>query len=277
MIEATQIREAIERARLDPGLHAKALDYYAQIAPIVLRRNHERKPGALRASDAGRCSRELWADLNGKLDLREDAKGALRMDNGTLMGAWFACLLKVGLEAVRPELLVELELTVEHDGTPGHVDATIDEVFVDDEHEGFRETQAAVEFKWSAWTGDWRGDCKPFQRDQSGKYGLATDAPQHLVTIYYASSPDRLYIKNEGWIEGNYLVTHAFETAATEPQVEAEYARLSKALAIEMPEPDPPEGWRCKVCRFSLCDRNRNPLKPQSLKHEIVDLIGDSV
>jgi hypothetical protein len=252
-IEAAQISHAIERARINAALYAKAANYYAAIAPGLLGAKNDREPQRLRASDAGRCSRELWADLNGKFDLLDTTKGLLRMDNGSLMGPWLACLLKAGLEL---EFFVELEPNVMHAGVSGHVDAIIDTVQVEGELQGRYETIATVEFKWSAWTGDWRGDCKKFQRDQSGLYALATLAPQHFVVIYYAASPERLPVKGEGWIDGSYLVVHPFSTAATEREVNLEYERLAKALAAEMPEPDPPDAFRCKSCRFSLCERN---------------------
>jgi hypothetical protein len=254
------IRAAIEKTLTDAELLSRAQFYHSEIAGEVLSRNHERKNGGLRASDAGSCSLELWADINGKLDIPESPKGLLRMNNGSLVGAWLACLLKAGLEdASSNAIFVECERTVLHDGIPGHVDATL---FVGDE-DGGSKVLATVEFKLSAWTGDWRGDCKPAHRIQSGKYALAESAPQHFVVVYYASSPDRIYDKAaKEWFNGEWLVVHPFSTEETEFDVALEYERLRAALSKDAPEADPPEAWNCKYCRFSKCPRNKNPNRP---------------
>jgi hypothetical protein len=254
MISANEIRAAIENALRDDALLQRAREYHAEIAGDVLLRNHERAPGSLRISDAGSCSLELWAKLNDKLDIPEEPKSFLRMNNGSLMGAWLACLLKAGLEKAH-DWRTLLETTVSHDGIPGHVDATV--------LSGLMACEATVEFKLSAWTGDWRGDCKPAHRLQSGKYALAERAPQHFVVVYYASSPDRIYDKaTKEWFAGEWLVVHPFTTEETEFDVALEYERLRAALSKDAPAADPPEAWNCKYCRYSKCERNKNPNRP---------------
>jgi hypothetical protein len=251
-VVAEEIKSAIETALRTPELLERAQAYHAEIASGVLSRNHDREPGKLRISDAGACSRELWAKMNGKLDLPEDPKSLLRMHNGSLMGAWMACVLKAGLEEDRPDLQIIAESEVAHDGIPGHVDVTVYR-----RPAKFLPAEATVEMKWSAWTGDWRSDCKPSHRIQSGKYALAEAAPQHFVVNYYAASPATIYVKDEGArIPGNYLVVHPFETDETAFDVAKEYDRLSAALNVEMPEPDPPEAYLCRSCRFSKCEKN---------------------
>jgi hypothetical protein len=260
-VNAENIKSAIETALRTPELLERAQAYHAEIASSVLSRNHDREPGKLRISDAGACSRELWAKMNGKLDLPEDPKSLLRMHNGSLFGAWMACLLKAGLESPGPResgYVVIAENEVEHDGIPGHVDVVV----LRATESGIAPTLATIEFKWSAWTGDWRNDCKPAHRIQSGKYALAEAAPQHFVVIYYAASPATIYVKDEGArIPGNYLVVHPFETDETAFDVAVEYDRLAAALTKDMPDADPPEEYLCKSCKFSACKLNKNPLK----------------
>jgi hypothetical protein len=255
MLEAAGIRAAIVRGIEDEELANRVDELWRGVCYELLSRNHHRKPGTLRASDAGSCSLELWADLNGKLDIPDSAKAKARMMNGTLMGAWLAACLTAGLEVLRPELRTLIENVVQHDGIPGHTDATI--------LSSVLTAEATVECKWSAWTGDWRGDCKPAHRIQSGKYALAESAQQHFVVVYYASSPDRIYDKaNKEWFAGEWLVVHPFSTEETEFDVALEYERLRAALSKDAPEADPPEAWNCKYCRFSKCPRNKNPNRP---------------
>lgn len=262
MLSGEEIRGAIVRGIEHEALGGRVQQLFAEVAPSVLSRNHERKPDSLRISDAGKCSLELWAALNGKHDIPERAKDRARMANGQLMGAWLACCLKAGLESLRPELRTLVENTVSHDKIPGHVDATI--------LSSLLTAEATCEFKWTAWTGDWRGDCKPAHRIQSGKYALAENAPQHFVVNYYAASPESIYIKDldgpgkGGRIPGEWLVVHEFETEDTRYEVRDEYARLAKALTAKAPAPDPPEAWNCKYCRFSGCVKNVNPNRPST-------------
>lgn len=240
-ITADAIREAIQRARTDPDLLEEARLLHASLAGEVLSRNHDRTRGQLRVSDAGACTRELWAKDRELLDIPEDAKGALRMDNGSLFGAWGACLLKAALEHADARYVVHLEHEVEYDGTPGHIDAAI-------AFDGA--PLATVECKWTA-SPKVDLEAKPQHRLQSGRYGLAYKAPQHFVVVYYACA----------WAKGDYLVVHAFDTDETAFDVALEYERLQEALGDEIPEPNPPEEYLCKSCRYGQCERNQNPLR----------------
>ena len=203
-------------------------------------------------SDAGSCSRELWAKQRDLLDIPEDAKAGIRMDNGSLVGAWLACLLKVALEQSDPGFFVTLETELEHDGKVGHADATI-------RYAG--EPYAVVEFKWSAWPGKTDGEAKQQHLLQAGTYAEAYGASRAFVVTYFASA----------WAKGEWLTVNAMETEWWHGEIKDEYARLAKALQPKMPDPDPPESYLCKSCRFSDCERNENPLK----SFEIVDRIEE--
>ena len=241
-ITADTIRDAILVARTTPRLLKRARSLHGIIAGDVLSRNHDREPGTIRASDAGSCTRWLWANLNGKLDIPDDPKAELRKDNGSLFGAWLACLLKAYLEAQDPQTDVFLEAETADVGNPGHIDAAIIDHGI---------AAATVELKWSAWPGKTDGQAKPQHRIQSGKYAQAFGAPVHFVVTYFASA----------WAKGDWLTVHAFTTEETAFDVEVEYDRLKGALAVDMPEPDPPEEYLCKSCAFSKCELNVNPLR----------------
>lgn len=243
-VTGDDIRAAIERARTTPELLEDARAHHSAIAAAVLSRNHDRVPGQLRISDAGSCQRELWAKNLGLLDIPEDAKSSLRMDNGSLFGAWVACLLKAGIEAdAERDWRVLAEVETSHDGIPGHVDAVILESVLG--------ALATVECKWTASPKVYR-DPQPSHRVQSGAYALGERAPQHFVVVYFACS----------WAKDDFLVVHSFDTDETAFDVAIEYGRLRGALAETMPDPDPPEAYLCKSCRFSKCERNANPNRP---------------
>ena len=245
------VRALIYAALLDDTIRADAGLKWAAVAADVLSRNHEREPGALRISDAGRCRRELWAELNGKRDLRDDPEGLLsRMNLGSLDGAWIACLLAAALEA--KQYVARVEITLEHEGVKGHCDLGI--------YSKALVPLRLIECKMSMWTGAHDGP-KPYHISQSGKYALGGGFPEFQVITHFPATQVR-WDKTIGArvSEPHIFPSDVFRTDDYVAIVTKEYERLRGALAKEMPEGDPAEDFRCRSCRFSACERNANAL-----------------
>lgn len=232
----------ILEAAIDPQMRAKAVDLWNTLPPLL--EPKERIDGTVRMSDTGKCRRELWADIHGKLDLPPDPLTAItRFDLGTLYGAWLACLEVAAIHKHAPHLTTMLEPEVAYRGVSGHIDVLC-----------FEATLAGdlpcwvIENKSTYWSGvlEPPHEAHPYQVQQAGGYGLATAAPiASIVTIGPAA-------------RGMKLQQFDYLTADLIANVDAELARLSAATADIPPEGDAVEPWRCKSCRFSDCARNAN-------------------
>ena len=245
---------AIERALAEPQLAAQAQVRFATQAQHLF---HPHKV-ELSASAAGSCSLELWAKLNGKLDLAEDYVGqVLKMDGGTMYGARIAALFAVGYEDAYPGFEVDVEVVGEHDGIPGHV-----EIVVYGSRDGKREALWMIEIKTSYWGGAVT-ESGPFKHSkefhvlQAAKEALIVNAPGFSVLNVYPAAT-----KNKN---PTPFIQDDFVTADWATAVQTEYKRLERALGPSAPVADPPEAWRCNFCRFSACGRNKNPLNPNPL------------
>ena len=254
--EPVALRAMIERALLTEPTLARAEALWRGVAPEVLSRNHGRAPGVLRASDAGRCSRELWAEIHGKRDLPEDAQGLLKMNLGSCAGAWLACLL--GAAAEEQGYVASAEVALGGPPTAlvsGHCDLAIYR-----ELNGALDPLLVVEFKFSAWTGAHDGP-KPYHLVQACKYARLIGAPYFCVVLYYPSTQAR-FDKTIGTKVSEPHIEPSQLYDANDPKIlsdmNADYERLAKALNDEMPEGDPQEAFRCRSCRFSECERNVN-------------------
>jgi hypothetical protein len=243
--------QAIERTKSDPALAAKAQQRFAEQAQHLF---HPHKV-ELSASAAGSCSLELWAKLNHKLDIPEDYVGqALKMDGGTLYGAWLAALFAVGYEDEFAGASVEVEVEGEHDGIPGHV-----EIVVNDSAPADENLRWMIEIKTSYWGGAVT-ESGPFKHSkefhvlQAAKEALIVNAPGFSVLNVYPAAT-----KNKN---PTPFIQDDFVTAEWATAVATEYRRLERALDPVAPAADPPEAWRCNFCRFSACSRNKNPLNP---------------
>lgn len=238
---------------LDPDKLKMAQEIWRdEVAAETMSRNHERTPFQLRTSDAGRCMRELWAEMHGERDLPESPETLLmKLHQGTLSGAWVACLLKSGL---RDKYCVELEKEIVFpDGRTGHADIAVYQ-------NPFSESQKCLEVvdcKWTAWSGvvEAPEDRNPYQCLSTGSYALALGAPTFVIL---ASSPAANYRCKK-------LNQYRYVTEQWKERIETEYMRLEYGLADDMPEGDPSADWRCKVCRFSACEKNKNKMKPAVL------------
>lgn len=259
---------ALHRGGLDPAVRAIAAQHYAAASQAALEHEHTRAAMTIRGSDAGRCVRELWAELHDKIDLEVDfITQATRFDIGTLYGAWLAAILKATLESEDPAIAVMLEVQTKRHGIPGHIDALITRV------ETLREGTPAhivvpllvVEFKSTYGTKNREapGDKKPYQVIQATGYALdeTVRAPlATVITIAPAAFPAEDRFRHDD-----------YDPSVWEMRVDFEYDRLAGALLDDMPEGDPAEPWRCQGCRFSGCELNRNP---QARTMTLGDLVG---
>ena len=242
---------AIERRCSDPEIRSIAAAHYAITAPAALANDHSRKPGTIRASDAGRCVREVWADVHDKFDLPQDAITQLsRFDLGTLYGAWLAALLKATLETEEPNRYrVRCEVVVERHGIPGHADAFIDEQLAPDEWVPV----FCTEFKstYTIKNNDAPSEKRPYQAVQVSHYSLdKRNATKDCGIITMAPA---------AWPAENRFTFEDIDPDVWALRPEVEYGRLGAALLDEMPEGDPDAPWRCTGCRFSACELNKNP------------------
>jgi len=251
------VRQWIEEALLSDTILARSQALWRGVAADVMDRNHGRIGGRLRASDAGRCVREAWASIHEKLDLPEDPQGLLKMNAGSLMGAWLACLLGAGAEAhgytAHAEVLLEGQ-----DGVSGHCDLSIGKVV-----NGAVEPLCIIEFKQSFWTGAHDGP-KAYHLVQAAKYASLIGAP-YFVVVQYLPGTQARFDKALGTkvSQPHIEPSQVYTTSEYAEIVSKEYGRLGAALKDEMPEGDPSEGFRCRSCRFAACERNENNLNPR--------------
>jgi hypothetical protein len=251
------LRSLIEQALLTESTLDRAASLWSACSAQVLSRNHGRANGTLRASDAGRCAREAWAEIHGKRDLPEDAPGILKMNTGSLVGAWLACLL--GAALVEKGYAAHLEMALERDGITGHADLMVSKIV-----EGHCEPELIVEFKFSAWSGKHDGP-KPYHIIQAAQYARMVGAPCFVVILYYPSTQARFdKVIGTRVSEPHIEPSQIYVTSEWIGETEKEYARLRKALGDEIPEGDPQEAFRCRSCRASFCELNKNPLNTRN-------------
>ena len=173
------IAERIRHAATDETLRAAAAQHWREVAPTLF--DPHSKRNGLRVSDAGACVRTLWNEVHGVTEKAFPADVQLfNLDDGTLGGAWWACLLAASLEA--DGYAVELEPEVEHDGTPGHIDLYYHEPeWTKDLGEA-----GVVEFKRTNWTGAL--EPKRYHILQAAKYAAAKGCDDFaIVTVGPAS------------------------------------------------------------------------------------------
>ena len=248
-----EILSAIERGCLDPEIRGIAAGYYASAAATALGNDHSRKPGTIRASDAGRCVRELWADLHGKLDLPQDASTQLsRFDIGTLYGAWLAAILKATLEKEDANIRVVLEVEVTRQGVTGHADAIVCRclpALLNPQPEDFKPIYTC-EFKSTYGKSNKKlpSEDRFYQVAQVTHYALTYKSPMGGVITFAPAA----------WPAEDRFTAEDCDPAVYELRTDLEYARLAAALLDEMPDGDPDQAWRCQSCRFSACERNKN-------------------
>lgn len=248
-----EVLAAIELGATDPTIRRLAAEIFPDAVAKALADEHTRTPGRIRASDAGRCVRELWADIHNKLDLPIDATTQLsRFDIGTFYGAWLACLLKASLESRDPNIRVAVEVETERAGITGHADAIICQCssqLAMPQPEDFKPIYVA-EFKSTYGKSNKKlpSDDKFYQVAQVTDYALAYDVPMGGVITFAPAA----------WPAEDRFTFEDCDPAVYELRTDIEYQRLQAALLDEMPDGDPEQPWRCQSCRFSKCELNKN-------------------
>jgi hypothetical protein len=196
----------------------------------------------IRPSDYGSCVLQLWAENHGLLDLPRDPidDTLSRLDAGSLLGAWEACLFKAAWVRSAPNRCAYLEYVPEGGG---HIDVLALE---DDVH------VAVVEFK-SQWS---NGTTKPPEKDnpqhllQSGDYATRPDVQTPELILVYLRPPNTA---------GKRMKQFTRDPEPYARLVVEERARLAPALLDEPPQyGDPQTRYACLTCRFSKCARNKN-------------------
>lgn len=240
-----EAKAAIERGIRDPEVRRNAAAIYAKSSKAALENEHSRKT-PIRVSDAGRCVRELWAEINGFQDIPVDLATQLtRFDLGTLYGAWLAAVLKATLES-EGGYFVALEMELARQGVVGHADAL---VYVD--NGSSLSPDLAIDFKstYGKWNNEEPGAKRPYQVIQVTNYADAAKFPRAtVITIAPASQP-----------ASNRMRADDYDPAEWLPRVDDEYTRLRGALETMRPDGDPDAPWRCVSCRYSTCPANKNP------------------
>lgn len=221
----------VSNARKNPDLVAEAALILERDVP---RWFAPREREGIRASDAGRCLRELWADVHDMLDLPQEIEGQLnRLDIGTIMGAWYGALFAAALPAIT-DFHCTLEETITHEDIPGHADVV---VYLGDT------ALQVIDFK-SNYAARSAGPAKSHQCLQVARYALGKGAQLFSIFTITPATSSPMHRQDN------------FNTADWAQAVEIESARLKAALGEDMPAAVPPDGWRCKYCRFSLCEKN---------------------
>jgi len=191
---------------------------------------------AIFPSDYGSCALALWAEKHGLADIPRDGidDQLARLDMGSLIGAWEACLFKAGAES-EGVWFVELE----YEPGRGHIDALASSP----------PWLVPVEFKSSYGTGAIKEpeDENPAHLLQLGDYGEQVDA-KHMVLV--ALRPPAK--------AGERMKQFVRDVAPFVPLVAAERARLAPALGDEAPVADPQAAWACFTCRYAACKKNKN-------------------
>lgn len=245
-----EIEARIRHAATDETLRAAASELWKRHA-LTLFDPHDERHG-LRVSDAGQCVRKLWHLVNGAKESFEPMVQLFNLDEGTLTGCWWACLLAASLEA--DGYKVELEAEVDHDGTPGHIDL----FYFDAEEEihGLKVgvDRGVVEFKKTYWSGarEPAEVKRRYQVLQLMRYCAAKKVERGaLVTVAPAARSAKDKISVEWFALGDWVHALLGETM-----------RQQAALGPVEPEGDPDEPWRCRGCFVTSCAKNPDYAQP---------------
>lgn len=250
-----EVLAAIERGCVIPAVREIAVRHFVEAAAKALADEHTRAPGKIRASDAGRCVRETWADLHDRLDLPQDATTQLsRFDIGTIYGAWLASILKATLESEDVNVRVDCEVAIERHGIPGHVDAIVmrcDGALLLPKFDDYR-PDITVEFKstYGLKNKELPSEKKFYQVAQVTHYALEKEHKSDRAAI--------ITFAPAAWPVEDRFVFEDIDPEVYELRTEMEYARLAPALLDEIPDGDPDAKWRCSGCRASWCEQNTN-------------------
>jgi hypothetical protein len=171
-----------------------------------------------------------------------------------MRGLWRACLLKASLEA--DGYYVELEPTVEHDGTPGHIDL----YFEGDSLIGTmalnypvpKRLGCVVEFKATNQAFHVKGPHEP-NKDGSAKWYQIVQLMKYCAA---KGVEDGAIVTISPSFRDAPMRADWFRLSEWQYDVALEYDRLSAALGDEEPVEDAREDFRCRGCQVVACVRN---------------------
>lgn len=193
---------------------------------------------AIFPSEYGSCALSLWAE---KHDLDTIARDPIdeqlaRLDLGSLIGAWEACLLFAGCRNTSWYAVLEY---IPADG--GHIDALLI-------HRAIPELRVPVEFK-STYTTPTTPikDPEQYHALQVGDYAEQVKAGDMILV--YIKPPAKA---------GERMKQFVLASAPYAGLVAAERERLAPALLDAPPVADPQAPWACFTCRYPDCDKNKN-------------------
>ena len=239
----------IKTAATDEALRAAASAIWKRVSPVLFDKHDERD--GLRVSDAGQCVRSLWNEIHTAPKVFTAEVQLFNLDEGTLTGAWFACLLAASLEA--DGYRVELEPEVDHNGTPGHIDLFFFRPWLPKSGGAVfsRDTTGVVEFKRTNQSWSIKAPHEPNKSGETKRY--------HILQLM-------AYCAAKGVNDGA-IVTVApswdgkmrcdwYELDDWRDAVAGEQMRLSAAVGPVEPEGDASEEFRCRGCPVLACSRN---------------------
>ena len=242
------IAERIRHAATDETLRAAASEIWKRVSPTLFDPHDERT--GLRVSDAGQCVRALWNEVHTAPKVFEPDVQLFNLDEGTLTGAWFACLLAASLKA--DGYLVELEPEVSFNGTLGHIDLYFQaEAPLTRLKLGLPPENGVVEFKRTNQSWSIKAPHEPNKSGETRRY-------QILQLMAYCAAKG----VNDGAIvtiapswDGKMRVDW-YDLDLWRDAVSGEQMRLSAALSPVEPEGDASEAFRCRGCPVIACPRN---------------------
>lgn len=229
-------------ALLDRKLRAQAKMHFISLLVEGDLLDHQDHGHAIRPSDFGSCGLSLHATVHDLETLpREPIDEQLtRLDSGSLLGAWQACLLKAAAESDGWDIRLEYEPK-----GGGHIDALCCSLRLPFE-------RIAVEFKtiYEGGTPIKRPTIKDNENHllQSADYADRTASTMALCYLKLSAK------------KGERFGQFDFEPAPFVPYVVAERARLAPALGDEKPAADPQAFYSCYTCRYGACEKNLNKM-----------------
>jgi len=201
------------------------------------------RAAAIHPSDYGSCSLALWAEKHGLDDIDRDPldDNLARLDLGSLIGAWEACLVYGWTVIMDGRWKAHLEFVP--DGG-GHIDLLM--------HDLANDESIPVEFK-STYDGS-GAIVGPHEKRGSRAHALQTAQYAERVgadrfVVVYIKPPAK---------KGDRFAQFEYELEPWLPAIAEERARLERALGDDAPAPDPQAPWSCFTCRWSGCDLNKN-------------------
>jgi len=249
----------IAAVRRDDDLTALARIEFAAVAPALFAPRDPKHIAGISASDCGRCVRELHGDLHDLLDLPDT--DYLARDRGTLLGAWYAAMLKVGVGVRYPDFECILEGEATYLGVPGHFDLAVRRRSNGAYCQVFDVKTTAAFSSRAPHVPKRDGESTLYHAYQVGLYASGLGAP--LASIVSLAGAENGNLQTDYAVVGGLVYPLADgEEAVPVADVSEEIARLRGAQVDAQPLADPQQQWRCSSCRLSSCPANRNPAKP---------------